>query len=49
MAESDIFNVTLPAFTIWMGKFSSMGNMVLDVEGNLGSKLAYNFPLSKAC
>lgn len=49
MAESDVLNVTLPAFTIWMGKFSSMMSSVLDVYGNLGSKLAFSFPLSKAC
>lgn len=46
LAESDTFNVTLPAFTIFMQKYSSMTRDFTDVEGDLGSKLAYVFPVT---
>jgi len=49
LAESDVFNLTFPAFNIYMGKYSSMTESFIDVEGNLGTKLAYVYPLTKAC
>jgi hypothetical protein len=49
MAESDVFNVTLPAFTIYMGKYSSMKTTYQDVSGNLGTSLAYVYPLTQSC
>lgn len=49
LAESDEFNVTMPAFNIYIGKYSSMTQDFTDVEGDLGSKLAYVYPLTKSC
>jgi hypothetical protein len=49
LAESDTFNVTMPAFQIYMGKYSSMALYEDDVSGELGSKLSYTYPLSKSC
>jgi len=49
LAESDTFNVTMPAFQIYMGKYSSMALYEDDISGELGSKLSYTYPLSKSC
>ena len=49
LGESDEFNVTLPAFSVYIGKYSSMARTREDVDGNIGSQIAYAFPLSNAC
>jgi len=49
LGESDTFEVVLPAFTIFIEKYSSMTREFTDVEGNLGTKLAYVFPVTQAC
>jgi hypothetical protein len=49
IGESDTYNVTLPAFTIFIQKYSSMTRDFTNVEGNLGTKLAYVFPVTQAC
>ena len=37
LGESDEFNVTLPAFSVFIGKYSSMARTREDVDGNIGS------------
>lgn len=49
IAESDTFEVTLPAFSIFIQKYSSMTTEFTDVEGNQGSRIAYVFPVTQAC
>lgn len=51
MAESDVFNITLPGFSIFMRKYSSMHSNVTDVQDttDIGNHLAYLFPMAQAC
>lgn len=49
LGESDEFNVTLPAFSVYIGKYSSMARTREDIDGSIGSQIAYAFPLSNAC
>ena len=46
MAESDVFNISLSAFSIYMGKYSSMSTISTDVISNLDYRLSYVYPLS---